>query len=383
MAEQKRVLMLLSNPFRPDPRVHREAISLIRAGYGVTIICWDRDRKHPAEEVIDGIRLIRLGPEAGWGDSGGFIKALPKFWKNLRKAAANLEFDIIHAHDLDTLSPGLKLADKRKIPIVYDSHELYHEMAGENLSGALVKFLARYEAKMVRKPPIMITVNEPLADIFRGYGARDVRVIMNCQPDVQVEAAEVEAAKQVLSPEGKPIALYIGVLEPNRLLAELAAQHSGSKGDFILAIGGFGSLEGKLKGLAEKSNGRVRFIGRVKPSDVPIYNRAADVLLAVYDPSLRNNSIGAPNKLFESMIAGKPIIVSANTYAATVVGETSSGIAVNYEAIEVLAAVSKLLIDSALYKKCSESGRRAYEEKYNWYVMEQRLLEIYSKLLSD
>ena len=53
MSEKKHVLMLLSNPFRPDPRVHREAKSLVNAGYEVTILCWDRKQRYPTEETIE------------------------------------------------------------------------------------------------------------------------------------------------------------------------------------------------------------------------------------------------------------------------------------------------------------------------------------------
>jgi len=374
--------MLLSNPFRPDPRVHREALSLVKAGYHVTIICWDRGLSLPREKVIDGIKIIRVGPASDWGNARNMVKNLPKFWKNLRRTADGLDYGIVHAHDLDTLSPGLKLASRKKIPIIYDGHEIYHEMAGENLSPFLVKFVAWYERRMMRKPDIVLTVNEPIAKLFRGYGAKDVREIMNCQSDAGVDPSRVDELRKVMSPGGKGTALYIGVLEPNRLLLELAKAHSAGEEDFILVLGGFGSLEGQLKTIADKSNGRVAFIGKVHPKDVPAYTRAANVLLATYDPKLRNNRIGAPNKLFESMIASRPIIVSKGTYAADVAEKTGCGLPSEYTSDSVLSAVSRLLSDSELYKKCAESGRKAYEEKYNWAVMEARLLEAYSKLLN-
>ena len=381
MAEKKRVLMLLSNPFRPDPRVHREARSLVGAGYDVTVICWDREQKYPIEETVDGIRLRRIGPASGYGRSSEIIRSLPKFWKNLRKEAAAMEFDIIHSHDLDTLSPGLKLSSRRKVPLIYDSHEIYHEMAGENLSPFFVKLLAAYERNMARKTRMMITVNEPIADFFRGFGVRDVRVIMNCQPESSPDPAKVGAIRGKLSPEGKRIALYIGVLEPNRLLLELASAHSASKGDFILAIGGFGSLESRLAGIANASNGRVKFIGKVSPADVPAHNAAAAVLLAAYDPSLKNNRMGAPNKLFEAMASSRPIIVSKGTYAAKVVETSGCGLAADYDGLSVLATASGLMKDPALHARCSAAGRKAYESEYNWAVMEKRLIGIYSEIL--
>ena len=59
-ARRKRVLMLLTNAFDPDPRVHQEARALVENGYDVTILCWDRDYKVPADEMIDGIRIERI-----------------------------------------------------------------------------------------------------------------------------------------------------------------------------------------------------------------------------------------------------------------------------------------------------------------------------------
>ena len=60
MQTPKKILMLLSNAFDPDPRVHREAAALIRQGYDVRILCWDRDLKASEFETIDGIKIQRV-----------------------------------------------------------------------------------------------------------------------------------------------------------------------------------------------------------------------------------------------------------------------------------------------------------------------------------
>ena len=52
--------MLLSNPFRPDVRVYKEAISLIKGGYDVTVVAWDREMKYLTEERSDGINILRI-----------------------------------------------------------------------------------------------------------------------------------------------------------------------------------------------------------------------------------------------------------------------------------------------------------------------------------
>ncbi|MCK5397921.1 MAG: glycosyltransferase family 4 protein [Thermoplasmata archaeon] len=377
----KHVLMLLSNPFRPDPRVHKEARSLIQAGYRVTILCWDREQKHPKNETIDGIQLIRLGPESSFENSKVFVKTLRKFWKEARKEMAAMKFDLIHAHDLDTLAPAVKEARKRKIPIIYDSHEIYHEMAGERLSGFMVRMLRSYEKRMVKKPDALITVNEKLEEVFKNFGAKNTHVIMNCHLGEPVNMLDVDVLEKKLGLKDKKTAMYIGVLEPNRQLIELAKAHVSSQDDFILIYGGYGSLEPEIKKLANSSNGRLIFLGRIPPNKVPIYNELVHVLIATYDPRLKNNRLGAPNKLFESMAAGRPIIVSEGTYAAQVIKSTGSGLTANYNGKAALVEISKLLADAELYSRCAKAGRLAFESNYNWLAQEKKLLAIYSKLL--
>ena len=77
---RKRVLMLLTNAFEPDPRVHQEAISLVENGYDVTILCWDRDRKFPPEEVIDGIKIERIYVRSTHGRGSTQVPFLLFFW---------------------------------------------------------------------------------------------------------------------------------------------------------------------------------------------------------------------------------------------------------------------------------------------------------------
>ena len=56
----KKIIMLLTNAFEPDPRVYQEAKSLINNGYDITIICWDRDYKKQAFEKINAIEIERI-----------------------------------------------------------------------------------------------------------------------------------------------------------------------------------------------------------------------------------------------------------------------------------------------------------------------------------
>ncbi len=376
----KHVVMLLSNPFRPDPRVHKEAKALIEAGYRVTILCWDREQKYPKVETVDGIQIRRFGPKSSFDSTKIFLKTIRKFWKEVRKEMAGMEMDILHSHDLDTLSPAVKEAKARKIPLVYDSHEIYHEMAAERLSGIIAGLVKTYEKKMVKRPDAVLCVNERFRDILASWGARDIEVIMGCPPEPVASPEIIERIRQEISPDGRPVVTYIGVLEPNRNVLELVEGFTNDLSpEARLLLGGYGSLEEQV---AKESGPRYKFIGPVKPGDMAAYTLASDILVAVYDPAFGNNRDSVPNKLFEAMSVSKPIIVARGTWTGQLVEKLECGLAVKYGTDEVFQAIDGLLADRELYEKLGANGRKAFETEYNWPTMEKRLLKVYHALFS-
>src|SRR5215469_4561418 len=120
-----RVLMLLSNGFDPDPRVHNEARTLVENGYSVRIVAWDRDRARPEEELVDGIEVRRVYLKSTHGRGWTQMLFMPLVFLRMIRIALQGRFDIIHAHDFDTLPPALFLSWLRRTPVVYDAHEDY------------------------------------------------------------------------------------------------------------------------------------------------------------------------------------------------------------------------------------------------------------------
>ena len=127
------VLMLLGNPFTNDPRVYNEARSLTEAGYRVTIIAFDRDRKNSEMQYWDEIKIVRI--RTSFPRRRGFGRRLCNAFMLLQwqwrayKIAIELNrqhtIDIIHCHDFDTLLGGIWTKRKLRLPLIYDTHEIY------------------------------------------------------------------------------------------------------------------------------------------------------------------------------------------------------------------------------------------------------------------
>jgi len=106
------------------------------------------------------------------------------------------------------------------------------------------------------------------------------------------------------------------------------------------------------------------------------------VLFALYDPAIPNHRYASPNKVFEALMLGKPLIVAAGTHMDRLVSAAGCGLIVPYGDIPALEnALLSLASAPALRLELGAKARRAYETGYSWAVMEQRLLELYKGLL--
>jgi len=375
-----KVLMLLSNPYRPDPRVRREAKALAGGGHQVTIAAWDRKGEKAPYEKDGPVQITRFGPHNDPKGAAAMAKGLPKFWKNVKKWALHQEWDVIHAHDFDTLPLGLKIGKKKKLPVLYDAHELYAEMVKEDVPGLLYKTISKKEKKNARKADYVITVNDAIAQKIGSWEVQRVGVVMNCPADLTPEVDD-SPSLVTFPPEGFAV-LYVGVLEPMRKLEDMVEGFATGKAPgMTLYIGGYGSIKEELEKKAGGA-GSVKMLGRIPPDRVPAISREADILIALYDPNHTNNRLGAPNKLFEAMAYGKPIIVARGSWAGEVAEKTGCGVAVEYEGDELFSVLAKIRDNPSIKMEMGAKGLAASREQYNWWVMEKRLLDIYRELVS-
>ena len=149
--------------------------------------------------------------------------------------------------------------------------------------------------------------------------------------------------------------------------------------DVQLVIAGFGKDEHELLQLFSRSK-NVKYIGRISYEDVIRWSLKADLLFALYDTIVPNNKYASPNKLFEAMMCGKPILVNKGTAMAEIVSKENCGLVVNYNKYEIKKAIELLKYDPTLCVKLGNNGRKAYEIKYDWSIMEGRLLNLYHNL---
>lgn len=368
-----KVIMLLSNPFKPDPRVYKEAKTLVKYGHEVTVLAWDRECRLPKTEVINGIKVRRIRQKAPYGKFLSLVPLMFMFWFRCLAFLLKEKFSIVHCHDFDTVIPGLIAAKIKKRWVIYDVHDYYPSMVVKNVPNFIIGALEGLERIALNHADHVITVNEKLGGFLLRRSTTKVTYVMNC-----VDLVEYKPATKRLS--GHLKILYIGALTKNRGIEHMIEVISGLN-NVTLTIAGYGAEKEFLIKKIPRDCKNIKFIGEVHPPKVPNLMTGYDITFALYDPLIPNNRFASPNKLFEAMAGEMPIIVSDGTVMGEIVRKEKCGLIVKYGDLDRLRdAVMELQRNVDLRRELGENGLKAAKREYNWELMRERLTSLYEGL---
>jgi len=105
-----------------------------------------------------------------------------------------------------------------------------------------------------------------------------------------------------------------------------------------------------------------------------------DVILCMLNPNNPNNLIGPPNKLFEAMVCGRPVIATKGTYSGNLVEKLNMGLAVKFNKKGLKDAIIKLRDEVKLREELGKNAFNAAIKEYNWESQEKKLIKIYENL---
>ena len=359
--------MAVTNDLSGDQRVHKVAMSLMKSGY---------------ETLLLGRKLARsqtlLRPYSCKRFSLLFSKG-PLFYINYNiRLLTYLLFakaDIFLANDLDTL-PAMFLAAKlRRKLIVYDSHEYFTEVPELVDRPGIKRIWELIERLIFPRLTMVYTVNRSIADIYEKKYGVPVRVVRNVPSE-----ALTEAVPGIL-PAGFtsiPIIIYQGAVNVGRGLEEMI-QAMVFMPDFHFLIVGGGDIESKLKGLTENLGliDRVYFAGRVPFQQLSWYTRQASIGMSLEQDVGLNYHYALPNKLFDYMQAGIPVIASGLPEIRRIVENAGIGIVVDRFDPEYLSqTVRSMLSNPELLKEWRENAKKA-AGNYTWEQEEKELLNFF------
>jgi len=238
----------------------------------------------------------------------------------------------------------------------------------------------------------LTTVTEPMADeVARRFGVTRPTVVMNCRPrwrpdEPMPDGGRLRAA--VVAAGGAanaPILLYQGAFREDQGIEELleALDGTGLRGVPLVAVFlGFGRLEGRLRAVAADAPGRVVILPPVPSAELLEWTAGADLAFVGAPPKTINLGLTIPNKLFESLMAGVPVVVAGGTAVARLVRDGDVGIVVEPWSVPTLeTALAMALAAPADVRSARRRRARAIAlERYNWETEQAGLVSLYRRL---
>jgi glycosyltransferase involved in cell wall biosynthesis len=206
--------------------------------------------------------------------------------------------------------------------------------------------------------------------------------VRNCppyRPPIASTRLRDDLARRGIAPS--LVVLYQGLVDTGRCIEEIAeATRRFDAGVFLVIIGdGFGKWANAATALAGYD--RIVVLPRVPYEELPAYTASADVGLLLYRNDCRNNYFCAPNKVFEYMMMGLPVVATDFPGMRTLVEGEAIGLCVDpRDPAHIAAAVNRLAADPAARRHMKANGLRLSLERYHWQEEFRPLLERYVAL---
>ena len=351
-----------------DTRIfNRQALSLQKAGYAVTII-----GQNLSDEIVNDVKIISLKSSIRW--SARMCAALKISLMALKEDAA-----VYHFHDPELVPVGclLKLFGKK---VIYDVHEDYEKSIisreGRPLFRKLMAwFFTRIENVCSRVFDYIVVVDSNIQSKFM---QDKVEIISNVPP------LHFAKATRENRQDDRFRLIFLGLMSRDHGIPEILSAIEQMKYKDKVELHLIGSVSGVDLPALWRSNPQVIHHGRVAWERLGEMLAAADVGLFLYQPNPAHlHFTGEGNtKLFEYMGSGLPILYSDFPKLRRLIDSIGCGVAVNpTDQGEIAKALDGLYEDPVLRIAMGERGRQAVREKYNWGTEERKLLALYRKVL--
>lgn len=372
------IVFLRSNPVNPDSRVEKEANTLLKYGYDVRILGWDRSSRYKIKETTlnlsDGQAIIsRFGIPAEYGAGKRNLKAFLLFqYRIFTWLVANQNlFDVVHACDFDTAYTAYCCNKILKKKLVFDIFDyLYTSVDGK--FAWFKKCIVSLQYKIIDNADGTIICTEKRKHQISGSKPKKLVVIHNSPPAISDQLRTMNLNKS------KVKIAYVGILQDYRFLIELA--------DVVkiipeceLHIGGFGKYEIHFENMS-KLYENIFYYGKLPYYTTLELENSCDIMTAIYDPEVDNHYYAAPNKFYEAIMIGKPLIMVGNTGMSEIVTEFGLGEVIEFSTQGLEKAIRNLINRKAEWPEISAKMKAIYTKYYSWSEMESRLVQFYEEI---
>ena len=297
MTKQK-IIVSVTNDLSTDQRVDKICNTLMELNFDVLLV---------GRVLPNSIRVRRVYKTRRfklWFNKGALFYAN----YNIRLFLFFLfnKTDVLWSNDLDTLCANYVAAKWKNKKLIFDSHEYFTEVPELVDRPKVQKFWKRIERRILPKLKHVLTVSTSIAELYKKEYGIDVKLLRNV-PFANKNQIEVENIKI----EGKKILIYQGAVNVNRGIEYMVGAMEYMDNAFLY-IAGFGDVSDNIA-LLIKSSGlenKVKMLGEIPLEKLHGYTQQADLGLSLEEDKGLNYRFALPNKLFNYIQAGLPVLVS-------------------------------------------------------------------------
>jgi glycosyltransferase involved in cell wall biosynthesis len=285
---------------------------------------------------------------------------------------------VIHCHDLAPLLIGVHLKILKKAKLIYDAHELESEIAGNR---GLRKWLSKnIEKLLLYFVDYLITVSPSIARWYKKkFPASRIEIIRNI-PKIEKNKKKSLPLKRILKiPKGSLLFLYLGALERGRGIENCLKAFNQPEINHQICFLGGGILAKDVERLAQ-NNPRIHRLEPVPPSEIHSYAAGADIGICLTENTCLNHRFCLPNKLFEYILSGLPVLGSNLPDLKKIIQADNLGWIIEPEAEKIFSFLKTVSSKSFRKKKDAVLSKR---RNFSWENESKKLNEIYQKILKQ
>ena len=381
--------MLVLNNMVNDSRVIKEAQSLSSAGHTVTVLA-----------IEDGDARAGLGKMAGFTIRRvsivtrrylrGWIFAPLKFAEYFLRTlfiAFSEKADVYHSHEISPFAIAWLAARYNGAKLIYDSHELEYDRNSPKFTRWILRLYERLFANRADK--IIVSDGKFRATVMRKKNGvrRPMTFIMNCPRRVTIEQINRARLREMLNLSADwKIVLYIGSLFLDRGIRELLEAASLLDNVNVVIMGTQHAIQKELEEWLERygMRNRTHLIGPFPPDEVAVVASGADIGAVLVQNVCLSFYYSTPTKMFESIAARIPVLVSNFPAMREIVEKNNVGpvgLAVDETSPTAIAeAIKSLISDEYRMEALRQNCGMLHETEYNWEKQEKKLLALYTEL---
>lgn len=349
----------------------KEIKTLAEAGHHIRVIGWDRSGEALGRcasifaPYSDRVSFAFYSPDT---ECGAWIRNISEIFSWFEFVTESLEkiideIDWVHACNLVSGWPAYRVCEKYGRKLVYDIYDYF--IYSNTLPPEICSTVEKMEISVINYADTTIICSEERREEIRKASPRKVAVIHN-SPDMANIATDLPAIWDYA---------YCGSFPKDRLLEEILTEYPSHR-DLRFVFAGWGYYQALVEECAGAAE-NFMFQGRIPGSEALKIESRSKVLSAIYRPTKRNHRWCTPNKFYEALALGKPVIVCRGTGIDRIVEENEIGTVIDYDVQEFYQALRDLLSDGERRTEMGIRARSVYESKYDWAIMKERLIRIY------